>query len=120
MLCPRECFSHYHAPQVFSRISRYRNVTICPRVQVFSGLNVVSLVPFVIPFVTAQRTALSYYAPDETSRKGFLPPETAGEPLARNRNVTICPRVQVFSGLKVVLLVPAVTLFSAAHWTAFS
>lgn len=44
---------------VFYCISRYRNVTICPRVQLMSGLKVVSLVPFVIPFVTAQQTALS-------------------------------------------------------------
>ena len=36
---------------------RYRKVTICPRVQVSSGLNVVPLVPFVMPFSTAQRTA---------------------------------------------------------------
>ncbi len=38
--------------------------------------------------------------------------------IARYRNVTICPRVQMVSGLKVVALVPAVTPFSIAHATA--
>ena len=35
-----------------------RKVTICARVQTFSGLKVVSLVPLVIFSATAQRTAL--------------------------------------------------------------
>ena len=47
------------APPGFYFLSRYKNVTICPRVQLLFGLKVVSLVPFVIPFVTAQQTALS-------------------------------------------------------------
>ena len=37
--------------------SRYRNVTICARVQVSFGLNVVALVPFVTFPATAQKTA---------------------------------------------------------------
>ena len=38
--------------------SRYRNVTTCARVQVFSGQNSVALIPFVMPCSTAHRTAL--------------------------------------------------------------
>ena len=38
-------------------ISRYRKVTIWPRVQVASGLKVVELVPAVTPLFTAHRTA---------------------------------------------------------------
>ena len=38
--------------------------------------------------------------------------------LARNRNVTICPLVQVLSGEKAVALVPVVTPFSTAQATA--
>ena len=38
--------------------SRYRNVTIWPRVQVSSGENVITPVPLVTPVETAQRTAL--------------------------------------------------------------
>ena len=38
-------------------LSRYRNVTIWPRVQGLPGLNVVALVPLVISFFTAQSTA---------------------------------------------------------------
>ena len=34
--------------------------------------------------------------------------------------VTICPRVQSASGLKVVALVPPVISCSYAHWTAFA
>ena len=36
---------------------RQMNVTICALVQWASGLNVVALVPVVMPFFTAQRTA---------------------------------------------------------------
>ena len=39
-------------------ISRYRNVTIWPRVQGLSGENVFAVVPLVMFFDTAQRTAL--------------------------------------------------------------
>ncbi len=39
-------------------------------------------------------------------------------PVARNRKVTICARVQGALGLNVVALVPAVMPFSAAHSTA--
>ena len=42
----------------------------------------------------------------------------SGIPAARKRKVTICALVQVFSGAKVVAVVPLVTLFSAAHSTA--
>ena len=42
----------YHPAKV-----RYKNVTICARVQEADGENVVALVPLVIPFATAQRTA---------------------------------------------------------------
>ena len=38
--------------------SRYRNVTTCARVQVFSGQNSAALIPFVMPCSTAHRTAL--------------------------------------------------------------
>ena len=38
-------------------MSLYRNVTICPRVQGLSGLNVLALVPLVMFFDTAQSTA---------------------------------------------------------------
>ena len=41
-----------------SRDARNRKVTACALVQVSSGAKVVSDVPFVIPFSTAQRTAL--------------------------------------------------------------
>lgn len=40
-----------------SAISRYIKVTICARVQFMSGLNVVLLVPFVMPSLTAHATA---------------------------------------------------------------
>ena len=36
---------------------RYRNVTIWARVQPCAGLNVVSVIPLVIPFSTAHSTA---------------------------------------------------------------
>ncbi len=39
-------------------ISRYRKVTICPLVQVLSGLKWVASVPLVMFFSTAHRTAL--------------------------------------------------------------
>ena len=38
-------------------LALYRNVTICPRVQVLSGEKVVAEVPEVMPFSTAQLTA---------------------------------------------------------------
>ncbi len=38
--------------------SRYRKVTICPRVQVSSGPKVVAVTPLVMPLDTAQDTAL--------------------------------------------------------------
>ena len=41
-----------------SAISRYRNVTICPRVHVIFGENAVLLVPAVMPCSCAQRLAL--------------------------------------------------------------
>ena len=43
----------------YSAVARYRKVTTWPLVQVASGLKVVSEVPFVIPFSTAQATAFS-------------------------------------------------------------
>ena len=39
-------------------------------------------------------------------------------PVARNRKVTICARVQPESGLKVETLVPAVMPWATAHRTA--
>ena len=48
----------------YSANARYRNVAICPRVQVVSGANVVALVPLVTPCSTAQLTA-----PEVTSVK---------------------------------------------------
>lgn len=42
---------------VYSPSSRWRNVTICPRVQGAAGLNLVLEVPLVIPWATAQQTA---------------------------------------------------------------
>ena len=47
-------FSSFH--QLYAL---YRNATTCPRVQVSSGLNVVALVPLVMPSATAQATASS-------------------------------------------------------------
>lgn len=38
-------------------MARYRNITICPRVQALAGPNVVLLVPDVMPFASAQATA---------------------------------------------------------------
>ena len=47
---------------------------------------------------------------------GFFVPYSS--PRQRYRKVTIWARVQLVLGLKVVSLVPLVTPFSTAHWTA--
>ena len=46
-------------PALGEPAARHRNVTICARVQDASGLKVVSEVPEVMPFSTAQATASS-------------------------------------------------------------
>ena len=58
----RDAFSHSNSPlKVFSQSAkaRYRNVTICARVQFALGLKVVAVVPPVMPFPVAHRTALA-------------------------------------------------------------
>ena len=98
-------------------MSLYRNVTIWPLVQGSAGEKVVSEVPSVMPFDTAQRTASLKYSPAATSLNGFLLP-AAGVPSARCRNVTTCARVQGSLGENVVAEVPSVMPFSTAHRTA--
>ena len=44
-------------------------------------------------------------------------PEAFGEPAARHRNVTSCPRVQEAFGLKVTAVVPEVMPADTAHAT---
>ena len=44
-------------------------------------------------------------------------PATLGEPCERQRNVTMCARVQMTSGENVVSVVPSVTPCSSAHST---
>lgn len=52
-------FMLMEVPYVYLCSARYRKVTIWAQVQVMSGLNVVSEVPTVMPFSTAQATALA-------------------------------------------------------------
>ena len=49
---------HLCAVLFYPFMARYRKVTIWPLVQVSSGAKVVGVVPLVIPFSTAQATAL--------------------------------------------------------------
>ena len=94
-------------------------MTIWPRVQGSSGLNVVSLVPFVRPVEAAQRTAAAYQLSAGTSVK-LTPSSTAGLPASRHRKTTICARVTVWSEPKTSALRPFVMPFSSAHATAIS
>ena len=93
----------------YSANARYRNVTICARVQVSSGENVVALVPLVTPVSTAQLTAL-----EETSVKSAA--AALGLPACFHMNSTAISRVQGASGEKVS---PLAISFSAAHATAW-
>ena len=57
----------------------FRNVTIWARLQIASGENVVSEVPLVTEFLTAQETACAYSEEEETSEK-VLAAAKEGEP----------------------------------------
>ena len=93
-------------------------VTACARVQVAFGLNVVAVVPLVMPLETAHATASAHHAFAGTSvNRSFR--FDASSPDARYRNATICARVQTALGLKVVSVVPLVIPFSTAHSIAF-
>ena len=96
------------------RLALYRNVTACARVQVWSGLKVVADVPEVMPFAAAHATASAYHASCGTSVNADVP-FPAAAPEALYRNVTMCARVQIMSGLKVSALVPTVMPFLTAH-----
>ena len=50
-------FTFTSSSEYYAR-SRYRNVTICPRLQSLNGPNSVELIPEVMPFSTAQATEL--------------------------------------------------------------
>lgn len=55
---PEETSEKLHAPLTLGEpAERYRNVTICPRVQGAYGEKLVLLVPFVMPRSTAHCTA---------------------------------------------------------------
>ena len=85
-------------------------VTACARVQVAFGLNVVAVVPLVMPLETAHATASAHHAFAGTSvNRSFR--FDASSPDARYRNATICARVQTALGLKVVSVVPLVIPF---------
>ena len=89
---------------------RHRNATIWAREQVMLGLNVVSLVPLVMPFPTAQHSIVVVALPG-TSVKGMVRVSGFGLPAARHRKVTACARVQMPSGEKWVSSVPLVMPF---------
>ena len=96
---------------------RYRNVTICPRVQELAGENAVADVPVVMPFSLAQRTALKNQSDDLMSLNGFSVLEGSGDPAVRHRNVTHWARVQEALGENVVDDVPVVMPLAAAQYT---
>ena len=60
---------------------------------------------------------LDFFCRCYSAAKFFVVPAYSS-PRQRNRKVTIWARVQLVLGLKVVSLVPLVTPFSTAHWTA--
>lgn len=97
-----------HAAVHYWANARYRNVTICARVQVVSGEKVVGVVPPVTPASTAQLTAS-----EEMSAKSAA--AALGLPACFHMNSTAISRVQGASGENVL---PLTISFSAAHVTA--
>ena len=95
---------------------RNRKVTIWARLQLACGEKFPFPVPLVMLFWAAHAAAFAKYAPAGTSLK--LEPLTVGDPAARYRKVTVCPRVTVASGEKVSAPVPLVMPRSTAHKTA--
>ena len=90
-------------------------MTTWARVHSPVGLNVVGVLPVVMPCSAAQRIALKNGLPLDTSVNGLFRLLGSGLPSKRQRNVTTCPRVHVSFGLNVPAEVPVVMPCSAAQ-----